>query len=150
MIVTERQDILGTWLCNRIGLTPSPNLRCIGNLSAEGGIIGVVGYDGFNGASAQMHSAGDGNWVTRDLLFAAFDYPFNVCKLNMVLGLLPSGNTQAIKFNTHLGFRTVLDLPGAHPDGSLIVMVMERRECRFLKRKAHGQEIRSATSARLH
>lgn len=147
MITTERQDLLSTWLCQCIGLTPSPNLRCIGNLGADGSIIGVVGYDGFNGASAQMHSAGVGNWVTRDLLFAAFDYPFNVCKLDMVIGLIPSGNGQAIKFNKHLGFRIVVELPGAHPDGSLVIMTMDRRECRFLKRKEHGQKVRSTTAA---
>lgn len=150
MIVTERQDILGTWLCQRIGLIPSTDLVCIGNLGSESRIIGVVGFEGFNGASVRMHSAGEGNWVTRDLLFASFDYPFNRCKLNMVIGLIPSGNVQAIKFNTNLGFRTVLELPGAHPDGSLVVMTMERRECRFLERKKHGRQIESTTSARLH
>jgi len=127
------------WLCERIGLVATRHLKCIANVIA-GRILGVVGYDGFNGASAQMHSAGDGNWITRELLWAAFDYPFNACGLNMVIGSIPSGNTQALKFNANLGFKTQLVLEGAHPDGSLVLMTMKREDCRFLnlRRRSHG------------
>ena len=130
------------WLCERIGLVATHHLKCIANV-ITGRILGVVGYDGFNGASAQMHSAGDGNWITRELLWAAFDYPFNACGLNMVIGSIPSGNTQALKFNANLGFKTQLVLEGAHPDGSLILMTMKREDCRFLnlRRRSHGQKI---------
>jgi hypothetical protein len=108
-----------------------------------------VGFDQFNGASIMMHSAGEGNWLTRDLLWAAFDYPFNICQANMVIGLVPSGNAQAIRFNTHIGFKTELKLDGAHPDGALVMMIMRRQECRFLtpRRTRHGQEIQSTAAA---
>jgi len=146
MITSDHQDFLASWLCRRIGLTPTAHLICIGRIEGDR-LLGVVGYDGFNGASIQMHSAGEGNWVNRDFLWAAFHYPFEVCKANMVLGLIPSGNEQAIKFNKHLGFHVELALKDAHPDGALVIMSMRREECRFLKRKHHGQEIQSTTSA---
>lgn len=143
MIVFRHHDSLeAEWLLNRIGLVPTRHFKCLANV-IDGRVVGAVGYDGFNGASVHMHSAGDGNWVTKKLLWAAFDYPFNACKLGMVIGVVPSGNAQALKFNENLGFTTQCKLEGAHPDGSLILMTMRREQCRFLnlRRRSHGQEI---------
>ena len=147
MIVTDGQAQLREWLCERIGLVPTRDLVCIGRLGTKG-LVGVVGFDQFNGASAMMHSAGEGNWLSRDMLYACFDYPFRVCGVNMVIGLVPSGNTQALRFNKHIGFKTELVLDGAHPDGSLVLMTMRRGECRYLTRnRPNGQEISSPASA---
>jgi L-amino acid N-acyltransferase YncA len=146
MIVTHDQFGLAHWLQERIGLVPTPNLRCIGNVLG-GKLLGVVGYDNYNGASIMMHSAGEGNWLTQEMLYAVFHYPFDVCKVNVVIGLVPSGNRQALRFNSHIGFKTVTDIVGAHPDGSLVVMAMRRGECRYLNRRRHGQEIEAAASA---
>jgi len=142
MIVVNNQEFLAKWLCDRIGLTPTPEIMCLGTVIGDR-LVGVVGYDGYNGASIQMHVAGEGNWFTKESLRTAFDYPFNVLNVNMVIGLVPSGNTDAIKFNTHLGFQTDAVLKGAHPDGALLVMSMTREQCRYLnrKRKCHGQEV---------
>jgi RimJ/RimL family protein N-acetyltransferase len=82
-----------------------------------------------------MHVAGDPGWLTRELLRVCFDYPFNVCKVNMIIGLVPSGNKEAIRFNTHLGFRLETTLVDAHPDGALLLMTMRRGECRYLTRE---------------
>jgi RimJ/RimL family protein N-acetyltransferase len=97
--------------------------------------MGVVGFDGYNGASVMMHVYGEGNWVSRDLLKVAFDYPFNHLNCNLVMGLVPSGNKEALRMNRHLGFKVETTLEGAHPDGALILMVMRREECRWLKMK---------------
>lgn len=134
---SDRQDELKQWLCDRIGLTPTSDIRLIGSVKGDR-ILGVVGYDGYNGASIQMHVAGEPGWLNRDLLWACFDYAFNVCKVNVIIGLVPSGNTDALRFNRSLGFKSRLVLDGAHPDGSLWLMTMTRGECRFLNRKRNG------------
>ena len=131
---SDTQQELKKWLCDKIGLIPTPDLCCIGSISDKG-ILGVVGFDQYNGSSIVMHVAGTPGWLTRDLIWACFDYPFNVCKVNMIIGLVPSGNTDAIRFNTHLGFETRVVLEDAHPDGSLILMTMRRGRCRYLSRK---------------
>lgn len=95
-----------------------------------------------------MHAAGSFGWLTRDVLEAAFHYPFEVCGVNIVLGFIPSGNIDAIRFNTHLGFDTLLSIDKGHPDGSLIIMGMRREKCRFLNRKHHGHEERRTTRSR--
>jgi len=147
MIDTKNQAELGTWLCQRIGLVPTYHLMCIGRRSSDR-IVGVVGYDGYNGASVMMHVAGEGNWFSKEMLFAVFDYPFNILGVNIVIGLVPSDNTQAIRFNTHIGFKVEKVIDGAHPDGALWIMSMARRECRFLSRNRshHGQKEQAAES----
>lgn len=148
MIVSDHQDILTTWLCDRIGLVATPDLRCLGRVR-DGKLIAVVGFDGWNGASCQMHCAGDDpRWINRDFLSRAFSYPFDN-GYQVLIVLVPSGNKKAIKLNKHLGFSTLVEIPDAHPDGSLLVMSMPREACRWIKKgmKHHGQEIRSAASA---
>lgn len=140
MIQTQHQEILAHWLCERIGYMPTPHLRCIANVTREGKILGVVGFDGWNGASCQMHVAGEGNWVSRELIRAVFDYVFNTSRLNVVLGLVPSGNERALRFDLHVGFKEVARIAGAHPDGALIVLELRKENCRYL-RKEHGQEV---------
>ena len=124
--------VFASWLCERIEYVPSPNFRSLARVE-HGRILGVVGYDSWNGASCQMHIGGSGRWLNRRLLFAAFDYPFNVCGLNCVLGLVPSGNQAALRFDRHLGFKEVAELKGAHPDGSLFLLRMDRSDCKWLK-----------------
>lgn len=145
MIVTTPQDALVMALCEKIGLAPSPDIRCIGSVSNDlKRLRGVVGFDGYNGASVMMHVFGEGNWITRELLRVSFDYPFNHLKCNMVIGLVPSGNEEALRLNRHLGFKVEAVLEGGHPDGSLILMVMRKSECRWLnmkQRKPDGEAL---------
>lgn len=124
---------------------PTPHLRCIGNVTREGKILGVVGFDGWNGASCQMHVAGEGNWVTRELLRATFEYAFKVAGLKVVLGLVPSGNANALRFDRHIGFSEVARIKDAHPDGELIVLELRRENCRYL-REENGQEVYSSAA----
>lgn len=146
MVSSDDQAALRDWLCEKIGYAPTKNIQCIGAVIG-GKIRGVVGFDNYNMASVQMHVAGEPGWLTRELIRVCFDYPFNVCKVKVIIGLVPSGNVDAIRFNKHLGFKVIHELEGAHPDGSLVLMTMRRGECRYLKRERHGQEIRTPASA---
>lgn len=136
---TTYQGHLAGWLCSRIGLEPTANMRCIGSVSFDGTTLrGVVGYDGYNGASVVMHMAGSPGWMDKELLHAAFDYPFNVLGCSQVLAFVPSGNETALRINRRLGFEDVAELDGAHPDGSLFVMRMKRDNCKWLApRRTH-------------
>ena len=149
MITTDNQHELAAWLCNKIGLVPTPYLMCIG-VCRDSAIIGCVGFDQFNGASLVMHAAGEQGWLSRQLIYVVFNYAFNVCNVKMLIGLVPSDNRDALRFNSHLGFKTALVLEDAHPDGALVLMTMLRGECRYLSwSDPNGQEISSTSSARL-
>jgi RimJ/RimL family protein N-acetyltransferase len=139
VIHTANQDILASWLCKRIGYIPSQSIKCIGQV-IDGQIAGVIGYDGFNGASVMMHVAGDPGWVTKSMLFAAFDYPFRKLGCKIVIGLVPSGNEAAFRFNQRLGFKLIDEIKDAHPDGSLLLMTMRPEDCRWLEAR-YGKEV---------
>lgn len=146
MIQTAHQEILARWLCEKIGYMPTPYIRCIGNVTKEGKILGVVGFDSWNGASCQMHIAGEGNWLTRELLHATFDYVFNVADLNVVLGFVPSTNTKALRFDKHVGFVEVSRIKDGTPEGDMVILELRRENCRYLREK-HGKQIESASAA---
>lgn len=74
-------------------------------------------------------------WITRDFIKRGFNYPFNILGLTMVFGLVPSGNTEALDIDLRLGFRELLYIPGAHPDGGLHLLQMLRSECRWLEKE---------------
>lgn len=111
-----------------------------------GRIIACVAYDNFNGASICMHVAGEGKrWLTREYLRFCFAYPFEQLKVRKVLGLVPSTNADAIKFDEHLGFVREAVISEAVPGGDLIVYSMTREQCRHLEMPHHGnRQIESA------
>jgi RimJ/RimL family protein N-acetyltransferase len=62
-----------------------------------------------------------------------FDYPFNQAKVKRITGLVGEGNIEARKFDEHIGFKLEARLAGAHPTGDLLIYVMRREDCRFLR-----------------
>lgn len=123
-------------------------MTCIGRVE-HGTLRAVVGYDHFTGKCCQMHIAGTGKlWMTRELLFAAFDYPFRELNLNVVLGVTDSSNKEAIRLNTKLGFRRAHVVCGGHPDGDLIIFEMQRADCRWLSlgSRLYGKEISASST----
>lgn len=99
----------------------------------NGRIVAGVCYTDYNGVNVSMHVAAEGkNWLRREYLWACFDYPFNQLKVNRITGLVGEGNTQARKFDEHIGFTLETTLAGAHPTGDLLVYRMFRSECRWL------------------
>ncbi len=145
MIQTAHQDLLARWLCERIGYMPTLWLKCIANVSPEGKIRGVVGFDAWNGASCEMHVAGEGNWVTRELLRAVFDYAFNVAGLNVLIGMVPSTNARALRFDKHVGFEEVGRIRDGVPGGDLVILQLRRENCRYLETE-HGPQTHAAAA----
>ena len=139
MIVTDTQAALAEWLCPRIGYVPTPRLQCIGRVGAEGQIIGVIGYDNFTGTSMQMHSAGEGNWLSSKFLQAIFDYPFNVCGAKVVFAYVCSTNERALTLNTRVGFKYEHTLKDVFKDGDAIIMSMRAEDCKYLKENKYGR-----------
>jgi len=138
MIDTADQKALADWLSEKTELTPTKNLRCVGRRGSEGGIIGVVGYDGFTDASTQIHFAGEGNWLSRGLLWAMFDYPFRVANVELVFGCIKSSNHRSLRLARRLGFKQEHVLRGMFRDCDGVLMSMTRDECRYLRGAQNG------------
>jgi RimJ/RimL family protein N-acetyltransferase len=124
---------MGDWLVRMMNHPMPIDTVSIGQ-EIDGNLVAVVGFNGFMPNACQMHIAavGEVNWMSRDLLWAAFDYPFNKLGVSVILGQVCADNESALKLNRHLGFKVVAEIADAHMDGDLVIMAMRREDCRFL------------------
>lgn len=107
--------------------------RCI-SVTREGKLAAGVLYDNFRQRSVQMHIVSFmKNWMTRDALWVAFDYPFNQMGVEVIFGPVPSTDTKTLDFDRHIGFKDRgAVLKDAVPGGDLIFLSMYREDCRWL------------------
>jgi hypothetical protein len=128
---------MGDWLVRMMNHPLPEETVCIGQ-EIDGNLVAVVGYCSFMPNACQMHIAAlsEVNWMSRDLLWAAFDYPFNVLGVKVILGQICSSNEDALRLNRHLGFKVVAEIPDAHMDGDLVIMAMRKEDCRWLNIKS--------------
>ena len=73
------------------------------------------------------------HWLTREFLFAIFDYPFNNLKVKVILAPIGQNNIKSLNLCRKLGFEQVADIPYSHPDGNLVIMAMKRNQCKWLQ-----------------
>lgn len=131
-VVTDNQEHLRGWITGVLGIQFSPYARFIGQ-EIDGEVKAVVAYDNIMDKSCQMHTAAIvPNWISKDLLWACFDYPFNILKVKVILALVASNNMEALRLDRHLGFIDKAYIEDAHVDGDLVILAMRRENCRWL------------------
>ena len=137
-VVTDRDGdplVVFPWVAKRALLSWSEDTKSIGLMRDDGTLAAGVVYNGFMGGCCQMHVAIDGR-ITRDFLCACFSYPFEQLGLESVIGLVPSGNVDALKFDHHLGFNTKTRIKhGARGGEDLLILELQKKYCRFLGEK---------------
>jgi len=132
-ISTLNQSNLRDWLSDKGNFRYPKETLCIGQFKNEK-LIAVVGYNNFTPNSCQIHVAStDIYWLTRGLLDAVFDYPFNKLKVKVILAPISKNNVKSLNLCRKLGFEQVADIPYGHPDGDLIVMAMKCDQCKWLQ-----------------
>lgn len=134
--------VLFEYLEQKCGIMWTPDFQALGRV-VDGRLVGVIGFNNFNGASCQMHMAGEPRWVSRGLIETAFRYVFIMRDLKMAFAFVPSGNQVALDIDLRVGFKKLMTIRDAHPDGALHVLQMRKENCRWLGRQRHGQEINS-------
>jgi hypothetical protein len=114
----------------------------ISKVTPEGNVLGGVIYDGYTGGCIFMHQAGfSRNWLIGNMIWIVFDYPFNQLHVKKVAGTIPSRNKELLDFNRRLGFKEEARIKDAYPDGDMIVLTMERADCRWLNIKPKVYQI---------
>lgn len=111
-----------------------PSMKGLG-LERDGELIAGVVYEGFSHTNIWMHvaAAPGRQWLNREFLRVAFDFPFNQLGCKRVSGWVEETNTDARRFDEHLGFKEEARLKGAARDGSdVILYVMWREDCRYV------------------
>ena len=104
-------------------------------LLRNGELVAGVIYEGFNGKNVWMHVGAEPGrkWMNRRFLRAAFAYPFLQLGCTRVSGYVEAWNTDARRFDEHLGFKHEATLTGAASDGGdVLLYVMKREECRHV------------------
>ena len=130
-------DFVGQWVAEAAGVAWSNKTTAIGWLS-EGQLVCGILYDSFTGASIAMHSrVTNPRKVSREWLWAIFDYPFNQLGVKRVSGLVSTANLKAQRVNEHLGWKRETTLADYFPDGDGIVYIMRREDCRWLDYAKH-------------
>lgn len=122
-------------LYNEIGLHPSINQQAIMWVDPdENKVKWIAGYDSFVGKMCQMHAVNLGLQGTpRNLLWAAFDYPFNRLGLKTVTVVIDSDNKRSLRYVKKLGFKEVCRFEGCHDDGGdVVILKMDKAECRWI------------------
>lgn len=118
------------------GLRTSEDMVAIGLQRNDRLVAGVL-YEGINPFNAWMHVAVSPGFLwssARTFLRACFAYPFEVCGVRRISGYVNETNERSMRLCQGLGFRPEAFLRGAATDGrGVVVMVMWRDECRFLK-----------------
>ena len=110
---------------------------CIG-LERDGELVAGTMYDYYNGSSIYAHIAITGA-ITREWLHAIHWYPFVQLGVNVVIGTVPKDNLKAQRFDEHLGFKLLTEIPDADPSGATLLYIMRKADARYLKKgHAHG------------
>ncbi len=108
--------------------------QCVSRSTPEGNLLGGVIYQNYvAGGSITLHVASwHPRWLTHDLLWAIFAYPFVQLKVQKCLGFVPSTNEHALKFDLKIGFHEEHRIRDAVPGGDLVVLSMRKEQCRWL------------------
>ena len=117
--------------------------RCVARVTPEGNILGGAIFRNYTGigGSVNIHVASFGKgWITRMLVFMAFDYAYNQLGVKKIFGNIPMKNVPALKFARDAGFNVETIVPDVFPGDDMVVMSMYRDECRFLPPSARRAE----------
>ena len=101
----------------------------------DGKVLGGVIYSGWTGygGSVELHICGiDPHWISRDLIYVCFDYPFNQLRVKKIWGRVPASNTTALDLDRKFGMVEEHRLKDVFPDGDLIILSMYRAQCKWL------------------
>ncbi len=135
ILILGQKERCGEWARGRIAHVPSWGewFEAIG-LERDGALQAVVVYNLWSGADIAMHIAAvpGRRWMTRDFLRAVFRYPFVQLGCRRVTGYVPASNSDALRFDLHLGFRREGLMREALENGEdVVILGMLERECRW-------------------
>ena len=135
----------GHWVAKRIfGGYFEERSRSLG-LKRDGKYVAGVIYENFNHRSFTCHIAITGRMTTA-FLYAIFDYPFNMCDVEKIIGPVASENAESLRLVKKMGFTEEARIKDAHPLGDIVLLTMLKEDCRFLGEK-YGKRCTIATTS---
>lgn len=133
-LVVDEDKRVGPWIAERLDEPLPECFRTIG-LEENGNLIAAVLYESFFPEFCLIHVAASPckRWMTKDMLRITFLYPFRQLGLKKLYGPVRVSNTQAQRFDEHLGFIREQVIPkGYKGKEDLIIYSMTADQCRFI------------------
>ena len=110
-------------------------------IERDGEIECGVLFENYNGRSVQIHVAcKPGARMTKEWLRTLFTYAFVQLKVNKIIGLVDSANTNALAFDENIGFKTEMTITNAGRVADLVVISMTEENCRWILKDKNGKE----------
>lgn len=134
-IIWNDPDRVSRFVAGQLGIEGWSQCRAIG-WEKNGQIIAGVVYDYYTGTNICMHIAAlpGRRWLTRTFLFYVFHYPFVQLGVKRLTGIIPESNRESVRFAQGLhGSKLEARLKNAHPDGDMLIFVMFKDDCKYLK-----------------
>jgi|TARA_R110002020_G_C16022634_1_gene752099 L-amino acid N-acyltransferase YncA len=135
---TQKQiELAAGILYERAFVQPTNDLKALFWYSKKGSIDWVVGYNTWIGRTVQMHVVSSGESNPKTLAFAAYDYPFNQCGVDIIFGVINSLNKRSITLAEKAGFNEKMRWDKMHDNGGdIVLMEMKKTNCKWIKHEA--------------
>jgi RimJ/RimL family protein N-acetyltransferase len=124
----------GNLVGNRAGVHFKAGVDSVISRQERDELYGGVVYQNYTRHSICMHFAGfKPGWANRELIRAAFAYPFVHLGCVKVFGAIPESNTVSLEIADKLGFVPVATIPDVFASGGVQVVAMARQDCKWLE-----------------
>lgn len=136
MLTTNLPDVVKFVTEMADAAIPDPN-RSVGiGWERDGEVVAGVVYENYKGASIEAGIAvASGAVITKEFLWAIFDYPFNQLKVGLVIVYIAESNWKSRNLAERMGFELETRIVGAYPDGDMLIYTMTAGNCRWLESK---------------
>jgi RimJ/RimL family protein N-acetyltransferase len=130
-LVTDKPGeppVIWEWMTKQTQIPWSSDLRTIAVIRDDGEIAAAVAFGSWTAESCFIHVAFDTpHSLTKGLLKATFQYPFESIGVKAIYGLTPKDLNKAIRFNKKIGFKQIAETVDC------VLLEMRREDCRYLK-----------------
>jgi len=119
-----------------------PKVDFVVSRSSGGRLLGGVIYNNYTGISVAHHIAGFvPNWMSRALIWWAFEYPFGMLKVQKMLGIVSTGNVKSHRLALHMGFTEECRVHDVVRDGALVILSMVPAACRWRGERPRNNQV---------
>lgn len=100
----------------------------------DGNPLAVCVLDSWSWNSCQIHIWIENAFVLKHgFAQEVFNYVFNTCERNLIIGVTPADNPKALKFIRHIGFEEIYRIKDGYKVGVDYVVTQIRKEnCRYI------------------
>lgn len=136
-LIVDDKERVGDWVADRVDqLSHWGGFEAIGLEDASGELVAGFVLNNMTETNAHVHIAGIGKrWLTKTFLRACFEYAFHQCGLKRLTGLVSEHNSDALRFDQHLGFEHEATIPWGNAGGAVIMLVMWKEKCRWIQQR---------------